>query len=72
MRAQGALMSLCWYLVDGWGYRNISHGIWVPLGAVFKSVYFSFLIFFFLSFVALIHYFLLLLDDKARAGMHRD
>lgn len=43
MQTQGA--SLCWYLVDGWGNRNISHGIWVPLGAVFKSVYFSFLIF---------------------------
>lgn len=49
IRTQGASMSLCWYLIDGWGYRSISHGIWVPLGTVFKSVYFSFLTFF--SFV---------------------
>lgn len=38
----------------------------------FSRVCISPFLYFFLSFVALIRYFLLLLDDKARAGMHRD
>lgn len=38
----------------------------------FSRVYFSFLIFFFHLLLSYVTFFLLLLDDKARAGMHRD